>query len=171
MNQYIMKGRFFGLLQEALKSANIDIELDVTEHESTIVPYIGEAHLNGKQGYYFRKANYGNFTDEEKEKIRQVFKTFRAYGIKLVLDRIFDSEMDDDRIYKSTIMFFTKVCGVDIVLTEDYINQALLWEYKQDEIDMMHEEDKVVTAGDILQNVEDSEMKHRIEGVNSFKFL
>lgn len=156
MNDYIMKGQFFGMLQEALESVNIYIELDITEHKSTIIPYIGEAHFNGVRGYYFRKAGFGNFLDEEKEKIRKVFSTFTSCKVKPVLHSINDREIDDDRIHFASICFSTETCGVNILLTNDFIDQLLLNEYSKDEIALMNEEDKVDIAGDISLDIIDS---------------
>lgn len=97
------------------KGVNLQFESDFQywkEHKEikyTNVPYIGSGWYNGRDGYYFKKHGYDNWSLIE----RGAFKSIHGDiidGYRFELESISDVESDDDRIWNASLGFFlTKV--------------------------------------------------------------
>lgn len=91
---------------------NVEFESDFEhwkEHREikyTEVPYIGSGWYNGRDGFYFKKNGYENWSESEEIEIRLTLHNLEIDGYRLELQGIEGVEYDDDRIWNANLSFF-----------------------------------------------------------------
>lgn len=98
----------FQELFNVLESNNIDIERDCAFVDGKFVttnsPDVRSGYYNGVDGFYFNKSDYGFFN---KEQVASLFP-MNIQGKEIELVDVSDMEVDDDRMWKSSISFIIK---------------------------------------------------------------
>jgi len=98
----------FQELFNVLESNNIDIERE-TNYENGVwsllnSPDVREGWYNGVEGFYFNKSDYGFF---DQEQVKALFP-IQIQDKTIELVDVSDMEVDDDRMWKSSISFIIK---------------------------------------------------------------
>jgi hypothetical protein len=98
----------FQELFNVLESNNIDIERE-TNYENSVwsllnSPDVREGWYNGVEGFYFNKSDYGFF---DQEQVKALFP-IQIQDKTIELVDVSDMEVDDDRMWKSSISFIIK---------------------------------------------------------------
>ena len=98
----------FKELFNVLESNGIDIERE-TNYENGVwsllnSPDVREGWYSGVEGFYFNKSDYGYFNHEQ---VKALFP-MQIQDKTIELVEVSDSEVDDDRIWKSSISFIIK---------------------------------------------------------------
>ena len=104
----------FVKLAKMLVDSGVDVEFESDfeywkEHREikyTEVPYIGSGWYGGRDGFYFKKGAYKDWSESEEIKIQSVFENIQIDGYQLELNNIDGIEYDDDRIWKASFGFF-----------------------------------------------------------------
>ena len=98
----------FQELFNVLESNNIDIERDCVfidgEFVTTNSPDVRSGMYNGVDGFYFNKSDYGFF---DQEQVKALFP-MQIQNKTIELVDVSDMEVDDDRMWKSSISFIIK---------------------------------------------------------------
>ena len=98
----------FQELFNVLESNNIDIERDYAfidgEFVTTNSPDVRTGWYNGVDGFYFNKSDYGFFNQEQ---VKALFP-IQIQDKTIELVDVSDMEIDDDRMWKSSISFIIK---------------------------------------------------------------
>jgi hypothetical protein len=95
----------FKYLNKFLTENEISLAMDL--YGTKKLPYIGSAIIQAKEGFYVRSSNFTNWTDEEKNKIMNLFPIkFKEYQFEIAT--ITDCEHDEDRLWEPSISFFLK---------------------------------------------------------------
>ena len=76
------------------------------EIKYTEVPYIGGGWYGGRDGFYFKKYGYKNWSENEEIQINSLFQNLQIDGYQLELYRLDNVEYDDDRIWNASFGFF-----------------------------------------------------------------
>lgn len=92
----------FVKLAKMLADSGVDIEFE----SDAEVPYIGSGCYGGRDGFYFKKGAYKDWSESEEIKIQSVFENLQIDGYQLELNNIDGVEYDDDRIWKASFGFF-----------------------------------------------------------------
>jgi len=113
MRDMIDKSIFVKLAKKMVEcGVNVEFESDWEhwkEHREikyTEVPYIGSGWYNGRDGFYFKKKGFHNWSESEEIKIQSVFENLQIDGYQLELNNIDDVDYDDDRIWNASFGFF-----------------------------------------------------------------
>jgi len=98
----------FQELFNVLESNNIDIERDCAFVDGKFVtidsPSVRSGCYNGISGFYFNKSDYGFF---DVDFVKSMFP-MNVQGKEIELVDVSDMEVDDDRMWKSSISFIIK---------------------------------------------------------------
>ena len=98
----------FKELFNVLESNGIDIEreTDYTNGVWSLLnsPDVRSGRYHGVEGFYFNKSDYGFF---DQEQVKALFP-IQIQDKTIELVEVSDSEVDDDRIWKSSISFIIK---------------------------------------------------------------
>jgi hypothetical protein len=115
MRDMIDKLIFVKLAKKLVESGvNVEFESDWEhwkEHREikyTEVPYIGSGWYNGRDGFYFKKRGYHDWSQNEEIEIRLAFQNLEIDGYRLELQGIEDVESDDDRLWNANFSFFVE---------------------------------------------------------------
>ena len=99
------------ILQElfnVLMSNGIDIQRDSNFVDGELVeinsPDVREGWYGGVEGFYFNKSDYGYFNHEQ---VKALFP-MQIQNKTIELVDVSDAEVDDDRIWRSSISFIIK---------------------------------------------------------------
>ena len=76
------------------------------EIKYTEVPYIGVGWYSGRDGFYFKKYGFENWSENEKIQINSLFQNLQIDGYQLELNGLDNVEYDDDRIWNASFGFF-----------------------------------------------------------------
>jgi len=98
----------FKELFDVLESNNIDIERK-TDYSNKVwsllnYPDVRSGYYNGVEGFYFNKSDYGFF---DVDFVKSLFP-MNIQGKEIELVDVSDMEVDDDRMWKSSISFIIK---------------------------------------------------------------
>lgn len=78
------------------------------EIKYTEVPYIGSGWYSGRDGFYFKKRGFEDWSQNEEIEIRLAFQNLEIDGYRLELQGIEDVESDDDRLWEANFSFFVE---------------------------------------------------------------
>jgi len=98
----------FQELFNVLESNNIDIERDCAFVDGKFIttnsPDVRSGYYGGVDGFYFNKSDYGFF---DIDFVKSLFP-MNIQGKEIELVDVSDMEVDDDRMWKSSISFIIK---------------------------------------------------------------
>ena len=98
----------FQELFNVLESNGIDIERDCEFVDGKFVklnsPYVREGRYHGVDGFYFNKSDYGYFKESQ---VKSLFP-IQIQNKTIELVDVSGTEVDDDRVRKSSISFIIK---------------------------------------------------------------
>jgi len=104
----IKNKEIFQELFNVLESNNIDIERDCEFVDGKFVelnsPDVRSGMYHGVDGFYFNKSDYGSFNQEQ---VKSLFP-IQIQDKTIELVDVSDVEVDDDRMWKSSISFIIK---------------------------------------------------------------
>jgi len=104
----IKNKEIFQELFNVLESNNIDIERDCKFVDGKFVelnsPDVRSGMYHGVDGFYFNKSDYGSFNQEQ---VKSLFP-IQIQDKTIELVDVSDVEVDDDRMWKSSISFIIK---------------------------------------------------------------
>lgn len=103
MNSQYINLNIFKHLNKVFAKNGVTLSMDL--YNKNRLPYIGHAIINANEGFYVKSSSYIDWTEEEKEKIKNLFPLY-VDNHTLKFGSISDCDHDEDRLWEPSISFF-----------------------------------------------------------------